>query len=215
VSRDGQIRFLSATAPLYDPTVGALGFRRLWQDVASVAAPRSGALCLDACTGTGGVALALADRGARVVGIDLATGLLARAERKARSAGLGARTRWLRMDARRLAWPDGSFPLVTCCMALHEMAEEERGLVLSELRRVSCERVVVAEYRVPSAGAARAWFRLARCFEYWESDDFGGFVARGVAARLEAAGLRVGAPLDSGAYRIWPCQVAEPRGAVG
>lgn len=206
MSRAAQIGFLSTTAALYDPTVRAMGFGRLWPRVAELAAPDPGARCLDVCTGTGGVALALAARGATVLGIDLATGLLARAERKARAAHLSAATRWLHMDARSITRPDASYPLVTCCMALHEMAEPEREQVLSELHRVARDRVVVAEYRVPESRAARAWFRVSRFFEYWESDDFARFLARPFEDRLHAARLVPDAHADCGSFRIWRCR---------
>ena len=67
MSRASQIRFLSHTAPFYDAVVRALGFAGLWSSVAECANPAPGAPCLDVCTGTGGVALGLAARGAQVV----------------------------------------------------------------------------------------------------------------------------------------------------
>lgn len=210
MSRPAQIGFLSTTASLYDPVVRALGFLPLWQEVAAVASAGAGTRCLDVCTGTGGVALALAARGARTMGIDLSDGLLARARRKARAAGLETDTEWFRMDARRMALPEASFPVVTCCMALHEMAEDERTTVLGELARVASRRIVVAEYRVPESRAARAWFRVARCFEYWESDDFERFVAWRFEDRLAASGLVAQAHWDCGPFRIWSCHRAAP-----
>jgi ubiquinone/menaquinone biosynthesis C-methylase UbiE len=153
-------------------------------------------------------ALALARRGTRVVGLDLAAGMVERAHNKARSAGLGERTRWAQMDARRLAFPDASFPLVTCAMALHEMSDTERGKVLREMRRVASDRVLVADYRVPSSGWRRLLFRVARAFEYVESDDFEGFAACDLGARLEAADFGLEPPWDAGPYRIWPCRVS-------
>jgi ubiquinone/menaquinone biosynthesis C-methylase UbiE len=208
MSRPAQIRFLSRTASLYDPVVRALGFGRLWEALAERLNAAEGTRVLDACTGTGGSALALARRGYRVVGFDLAAGMLERARRRARDGGLDRRVRWLRMDARQVAFPDGAFPVVTCTMALHEMAEAERERVLRELRRVARDRVLVADYRVPAGVWGGALFRLSRAFEYLESDDFGGYLARDFRARLEAAGLRVDAPFDAGAYRVWPCRVA-------
>jgi ubiquinone/menaquinone biosynthesis C-methylase UbiE len=208
VSRPGQIRFLSRVAALYDPVVGTLGFRRLWARMAEHGEAEPGAQCLDVCTGTGGVALALAARGAQVVGLDLAPGMLVRAERKARARGLGDRTRFVRMDARQIAFPDRSFDLVTCCMALHEMAEPERDAVLGEIERVARSRVLVAEYRVPKERLASLRFRLRHAFEYLESDDFPTFVRRDVPERLEAAGLAVEDASDAGAYRLWRCRTA-------
>jgi ubiquinone/menaquinone biosynthesis C-methylase UbiE len=207
MSRAGQIRFLSRTARLYDPVVRALGFPRLWESVAAGAAPGPGTSCLDVCTGTGGVALALARRGAEVVGVDLAEGMLERATRKADAAGLGRQVRFARMDARRLEFEDGAFPVVTCAMALHEMDDPERRGVLRELRRVASERVVVAEYAVPRRGARRLAFRALHAFEYLESDDFAGFLARGMGGWLEEAGLAVDRAGGNGSYAVFTCSV--------
>lgn len=206
MSRPRQIAFLSRTAGAYDTVVRTLGFTRLWDAVAGLGAPRGGEPCLDVCTGTGGVALALAGRGARVLGLDLAPGMLARARHKARRAGLDGAARFARADARALALPDGAYPLVTCSMALHEMAEAERRRVLAELSRVGSGRVLVADYRVPASRLGGAWFRVSRAFEYLESDDFAGYVGRDFAARLAAAGLEPRAYRDVGAYRIWACR---------
>jgi ubiquinone/menaquinone biosynthesis C-methylase UbiE len=206
LSRPAQIEFLSRTARLYDPVARALRFPRLWETLAERAGPAFGEACLDLCTGTGGVAVALARRGARAVGLDLAPGMLDRARRKAHAAGVAGRARFLRGDAAALAFPDRSFPVVTCSMALHEMAEEERSRVLREMRRVSRDRVLVADYRVPAAPLGAAVFRLTRAFEYLESDDFEGFARRDLRARLLAADLAVESRLDCGPYRIWCCR---------
>ena len=115
----------------------------------------------------------------------------------------------MRMDARSLGFRNRSFPLVTCSMALHEMSEGERDQVLGEIGRVAADRVVVAEYRVPRNRRAAALFRLARLFEYVESDDFAGFLRRDVKGRLETAGFDVDSPHDVGAFRVWPCRVRQ------
>jgi ubiquinone/menaquinone biosynthesis C-methylase UbiE len=184
-----------------------MGFRRLWEAVAEWAAQNADAPCLDVCTGTGGVAVALARRGKRVVGLDLASGMLLHARRKAASAGVADQIHWARMDAGRIGFGDASFPLVMCAMALHEMAEHERCEVLRELRRVTSDRVLVADYRVPAAGWRRTLFRAVRLFEYFESDDFEGFASLDLREHLEQVGLAIEKPWDAGAYRIWPCRV--------
>jgi ubiquinone/menaquinone biosynthesis C-methylase UbiE len=208
VSRPAQIDFLSRFAGAYDPVVALLGFPRLWRAMANCAAPAPAETALDVCTGTGGVALELARRGARVLALDLGAGMLRRAlQKRSANACAGVEARFVRMDARRLAFPDRAFPLVTCAMALHEMAETERGRVLDEIRRVACGRVIVAEYRVPAPGAARLAFRAAHVYEYWESDDFASFVERDFGDRLAAAALAVDAVRDVGAYRVWVCRV--------
>jgi ubiquinone/menaquinone biosynthesis C-methylase UbiE len=205
--RPGRIRFLSCTAPFYDPVVDWLGFRRLWEAMADRAVESAGSPCLDVCAGTGGLALALARRGRRVVGLDLSTGMLRHARRKARAAGVAERAHFVRMDARRIGFRDASFPLVVCAMSLHEMGEEERRRVLGEIRRVSSDRALVADYHRPVTGWRRALFRVFQVFEYLESEDFDGFMADDLRERLEGAGFLVEPPWDSALYRIWPCRV--------
>ncbi len=207
MSRPAQIQFLSRFAAAYDPIVQLMGFTPLWQAVAEVAAPVPGERTLDVCTGTGGAALELARRGARVIGLDLAEGMLRRAHGKRINGTRPPSAVFVRMDARRLAFRDRSFPLVTCSMALHEMAAAERQEVLGEIRRVASDRVVIAEYHVPRARGRRLLFQAARFFEYAESDDFSSFIRRAVEERLQQAGFTVDAPRDVGAFRIWPCRV--------
>jgi ubiquinone/menaquinone biosynthesis C-methylase UbiE len=201
MSRPVQIQFLSRFAAAYDPVVQLMGFGPLWRAIAEVAAPSPGQWVLDVCTGTGGAAGELHLRGARVVGVDLASGLLLRAVRKRRAAHL------LRMDARQLAFHDRSFRLITCSMALHEMAPLEREQSLGEIARVASDRVVIAEYRVPRGFPCRLLFRTKRAFEYVESDDFASFVQSDFRALLEHTGFITTRPRDIGAYRIWPCSL--------
>lgn len=201
MSRPAQIQFLSRFAAAYDPVVQLLGFGPLWRAIAEVASPAPGQWVLDVCTGTGGAAEELRLRGARVVGVDLATGLLLRAVRKRCAAHL------FQMDARQLAFRDRSFRLITCSMGLHEMAPLEREQSLGEIARVASDRVVIAEYRVPRGFPYGALFRATRAFEYVESDDFGSFVRSDFRALLERAGFVTTGSLDIGAYRIWPCSL--------
>lgn len=210
MSRPAQIQLLSRFAGAYDPVVALMGFPPLWKAIAAIADPAPGECALDVCTGTGGAALELARRGARVTGLDLAPGLLRRARRKTNGNGAnghGLRPHFVRMDARRLGFRTGAFPLVTCSMALHEMAEEERGEVLREIARVAAGRVVIAEHRVPDDPCGALLFRVARVFEYLESDDFERFVRLDFRQRLEGAGFAVDAGArDVGGYRIWTCR---------
>ena len=205
--RPGRIRFLSRTAPFYDPAVYTFGFRRLWESVAEWAEQEAGSPCLDVCTGTGGVARAVARRGGRVVGFDLSPGMIRNARRRARDAGFAERADWVRMDARQIACRDASFPLVVCAMSLHEMAEEEIRQVLEEIRRVSSDKVVVADYRLPRSAWRRLLFWFFKVFERLESEDFDGFMSLDLRERLEAAGLVVEAHWDTALYRVCPCSV--------
>ena len=76
--------------------------------------PRGGEKVLDLATGTGWTSRLVARRGADVVGVDIATGLLAAAERQAAAEQL--RIRYLQGDAEDLPFEDASFDAVvsTC-----------------------------------------------------------------------------------------------------
>ena len=72
--------------------------------------PRPGEMVLDLATGTGWTSRVVARRGAKVVGVDIATGLLEAAERKAAAELLPIR--YMQGDAEGLPFDDASFDAV-------------------------------------------------------------------------------------------------------
>ncbi len=107
---------------------------------------RAGERVLDLCTGTGELALTFASQGARVVGTDIARGMLKRAVNKS----LNLSSTWLEMDATELAFADNSFEISMLSLALHHMPIGVQLRVLSELRRVTTRRIVIIEPHTPS-----------------------------------------------------------------
>jgi ubiquinone/menaquinone biosynthesis C-methylase UbiE len=108
---------------------------------------RSGERILDLCTGTGEMALVFAAQGARVVGTDIARGMLKRAVNKSLSAS--SASDWDEMDAIDLAIADRSFDISIISLALHHMPVPIQMHVLKELRRVTSRRIVIIEPDVP------------------------------------------------------------------
>ncbi|HEX9385896.1 MAG TPA: methyltransferase domain-containing protein [Anaerolineales bacterium] len=100
---------------------------------------------LDLCTGTGEMALVFASQGAKVVGTDIARGMLKRAVNKS----LGTTSAWVEMDATNLAIADRSFEISMISLALHHMPVAVQVRVLKELRRVTSRRIVIIEPDVP------------------------------------------------------------------
>lgn len=160
-------------APVYDAmnTVMTAGLDGRWRR-AAVAGARlePGGTALDVACGTGRLAEALAmaaGTGGRVVGVDVARGMLARAERRAqraRASGTQAGTLEYRVaDALDLPFDDASFDAATIGFGLRNLPDYERGL--REMARVVKPggRVVVLEIAVPPDGLAHAlfetWFR--------------------------------------------------------
>src|SRR5215207_7771153 len=100
---------------------------------------------LDLCTGTGTLARTFASQGAKVMGVDIARGMLKLASAKA----TGMNTAWLEMDAVRLAFADNSFEIAVLSLALHHMPVPVQLCVLEELRRVTSRCVVIIEPDIP------------------------------------------------------------------
>jgi demethylmenaquinone methyltransferase / 2-methoxy-6-polyprenyl-1,4-benzoquinol methylase len=117
-------------APVYDGMNRAmtLGLDRKWRRLTAEAVVRPGDRVLDACCGTGDLALAAARSGGRVTGVDFSAEMLARAERKAPEFD------WVQADASALPFPDGSFETATVGFGIRNLADLEGGL--RELARV-------------------------------------------------------------------------------
>jgi demethylmenaquinone methyltransferase/2-methoxy-6-polyprenyl-1,4-benzoquinol methylase len=117
-------------APVYDAMNRAmtLGLDRKWRRLTAEAVVTPGARVLDACCGTGDLALADAQAGGRVTGVDFSEEMLARAERKAPEFD------WVQADVSALPFPDASFEAVTVGFGIRNLADLEGGL--RELARV-------------------------------------------------------------------------------
>jgi demethylmenaquinone methyltransferase/2-methoxy-6-polyprenyl-1,4-benzoquinol methylase len=142
-------------APVYDGMNRAmtLGLDRKWRRLTAEAVVRPGDRVLDACCGTGDLALAAARAGGRVTGVDFSAEMLARAERKAPEFD------WVQADAAALPFPDGSFETATVGFGIRNLADLEAGL--GELARVLVPggRLGCLEITKPR-GVLRPFFRL-------------------------------------------------------
>jgi demethylmenaquinone methyltransferase/2-methoxy-6-polyprenyl-1,4-benzoquinol methylase len=142
-------------APVYDVMnrVMTAGLDRRWRKLAAEAAVRPGDRVLDACCGTGDLALAAERAGGKVVGLDFSEPMLERARRK--SDGV----EWVRGDLTALPFDDGSFDAATVGFGIRNVPELETGL--RELRRVLRPggRLAVLEITRPR-GLLRPFFRL-------------------------------------------------------
>ena len=117
-------------ARVYDPMNRILtaGLDGRWRRRTAEAVVRAGDRVLDACCGTGDLALADARAGGTVTGLDFSEPMLDRARRKSASI------EWIQGDALALPFPDGSFDAVTVGFGVRNVTDLERGL--AELRRV-------------------------------------------------------------------------------
>ena len=143
-------------APVYDAMnrVMTIGLDRRWRRLTAEAAVRPGDRVLDACCGTGDLALSCVKAGAgEVVGLDFSEPMLERARRKSDAI------EWLRGDLLALPFADASFDSATVGFGVRNVEDLEAGL--RELRRVLRPggRLGVLEITRPR-GPLRPFFRL-------------------------------------------------------
>src|SRR5262245_66620204 len=109
LSGDGVRTMFDRIAPVYDAMnrVMTAGLDRRWRRITIDETVRSGDDVLDACCGTGDLAIAARARGATVVGLDFSERMLERARRKDPAVD------WVRGDMLALPFGDGSFDAAT------------------------------------------------------------------------------------------------------
>jgi demethylmenaquinone methyltransferase / 2-methoxy-6-polyprenyl-1,4-benzoquinol methylase len=144
-------------APVYDAMnrLMTAGLDRRWRRETVAAVVKPGDRVLDVCCGTGDLALAAAEAGGKVTGVDFSEPMLERARAK------GSAIEWVSGDALALPFADGTFDAVTIGFGLRNLENAERGL--EEIRRVIGPggRVGILEITRPRGVLApfyRLWF---------------------------------------------------------
>ena len=142
-------------APVYDVMnrVMTVGLDRRWRRRAVQAVVWPGDRVLDACCGTGDLAIEAERRGGRVVGLDFSERMLALARKKSRTI------EWVQGDALALPFPDGGFDAATVGFGVRNLEDLEAGL--RELSRILRPggRLGVLEITQPQ-GVLRPFFRI-------------------------------------------------------
>ena len=144
-------------APVYDAMNRTMtaGLDRRWRRLTADAVVRPGDAVLDACCGTGDLAIACGRAGGRVTGLDFSERMLERARRKAPELD------WIRGDLLDLPFDGASFDAATVGFGVRNVDDLARAL--SELRRVLRPggRLGILEItrpRGPLAPFYRLWF---------------------------------------------------------
>jgi demethylmenaquinone methyltransferase/2-methoxy-6-polyprenyl-1,4-benzoquinol methylase len=142
-------------APVYDVMnrVMTAGLDQRWRRLTVRAVVRPGDRVLDACCGTGDLAVAARQAGGTVVGLDFSAPMLERARRKDDSV------EWVQGDLLELPFADGSFDGATVGFGVRNVTDLERAL--AELRRVLRPggRLGILEITRPR-GPLRLFYRL-------------------------------------------------------
>jgi demethylmenaquinone methyltransferase / 2-methoxy-6-polyprenyl-1,4-benzoquinol methylase len=154
---DAVRRMFDRIAPVYDAMNRTMtaGLDRRWRRISAEAVVRPGDSVLDACCGTGDLAIACARAGGRVTGLDFSVQMLERARHKA------PELEWIEGDLLALPFADESFDAATVGFGVRNV--EDLELALGELRRVLRPggRVAVLEITRPRGVLApfyRLWF---------------------------------------------------------
>jgi demethylmenaquinone methyltransferase / 2-methoxy-6-polyprenyl-1,4-benzoquinol methylase len=144
-------------APVYDVMnrVMTAGLDLRWRRIAAQSVVSRGDRVLDACCGTGDLAVAATKAGGTVTGLDFAPRMLERARRKLPSAT------WVEGDLLQLPFDAGSFEVATVGFGVRNVADLQGGL--AELRRVLVPggRLAILEITQPRGLLApfyRVWF---------------------------------------------------------
>jgi demethylmenaquinone methyltransferase / 2-methoxy-6-polyprenyl-1,4-benzoquinol methylase len=142
-------------SPVYDLMNHAMtaGLDRRWRRLAAATVVRPGDAVLDACCGTGDLAIAAERAGGRVTGLDFSEQMLVRARGKSESV------EWVLGDVTALPFDDSSFDAVTVGFGIRNVPELDVGL--AELARVLRPggRVACLEITRPE-GMLKPFFRL-------------------------------------------------------
>jgi demethylmenaquinone methyltransferase / 2-methoxy-6-polyprenyl-1,4-benzoquinol methylase len=155
---EGVQRMFDRIAPVYDAMnkVMTAGLDRRWRKATIRETVRPDDRVLDACCGTGDLAVAARAAGARsVVGVDFSERMLVRARRKA------PELEWVRADVLALPFEDASFDSAVVGFGVRNVDDLEGGL--RELRRVLRPggRLGILEITTPRGFLApfyRVWF---------------------------------------------------------
>jgi demethylmenaquinone methyltransferase / 2-methoxy-6-polyprenyl-1,4-benzoquinol methylase len=154
---DAVRRMFDRIAPVYDAMNRTMtaGLDRRWRRISAELVVRPGDRVLDACCGTGDLAIADARAGGKVTGLDFSEPMLDRARRKA------PELEWLRGDLLQLPFEDAVYDAATVGFGVRNVADLDRAL--AELRRVLRPEGRLAILEITRPGGVlgpfyRVWF---------------------------------------------------------
>jgi len=149
----------------------------------------SGSKVLDIACGTGALCFRLAAKGCKVIGIELSLKMVERARLRQKQERI-ENLQFIHGDAARLEkFSNEAFDVAIISVGLHEMAQDERGKVLLEMKRVA-KRLIIVDYAVPHprtiAGVAcrfkeivAGWDHFSRFREFYRSGGLSSLLKEG------------------------------------
>ena len=147
-------KLFSAIATRYDFLNHLLSWnidRRWRRKLVECAGIKPGERILDACTGTGDLAIRFArsDKSSEIIGIDFSEEMLQIARNKMERKGLAGRIRLLEGDALHLPFEDKSFDVVSIGFGLRNLTDRKGGIL--EMARILKKggRILILEFAPP------------------------------------------------------------------
>ena len=148
----------------------------------------AGASVLDLCCGGGEAAIALAQRGLRVSGLDVAPRALDQARARAQRSGF--EITWIEALAEHPPLPAGSLAGIQISLALHEFSAAERRAVLAACQRLLQPGGCLAVVDLHPARGVMALPQQLFC-ALFETETALEFLASDLAEEIKTAGLQV------------------------
>ncbi|MFQ6088714.1 MAG: class I SAM-dependent methyltransferase [Candidatus Methanofastidiosia archaeon] len=143
----------------YDYVVAILNFFARGRLSEMVCDEVSNGRILDVCTGTGRIAIPLAEKfeKSKVYGLDISEDMLERAMSKSKYL---KNMRFFKGDAREMPFKDKYFDFVTISFGLHEMRREMREEVLEEITRVLKDggKLIIQDYDKPKSFIRKVFY---------------------------------------------------------
>jgi demethylmenaquinone methyltransferase/2-methoxy-6-polyprenyl-1,4-benzoquinol methylase len=168
-------------APFYDFITKP--FAAVRNRVAEFVDPSRDLSVLDVGTGTGAQALAFANKGCKVTGIDLSEGML----KVARKKNVRGRLNWVIADATNLPFANHRFEISSVSLVLHEMPSQIREKTLKEVVRVTMPggTILIVDYGLPEGRISRFFiYHLVKLYESKWYGEFMRFDLRGFLQKL-------------------------------
>lgn len=175
----------SSIAPRYDlvNSILSFGLHKLWKKrAAREASLKEGDSVLDLCSGTGDIAIYLAEKvgpEGRVIALDLSKEMLELGRLKAQKVGVDQTIDFQLGNAAHLNLPNSSFQAVTIGFGIRNVDDAERAF--GEIHRVlkAGGKVVCLEFSHPTSAFVRGFYNF---YLYRIIPWIGGLISRNFAA---------------------------------
>jgi demethylmenaquinone methyltransferase / 2-methoxy-6-polyprenyl-1,4-benzoquinol methylase len=161
--------------------------RPLRRRVVTLSGIAKGSKVIDVACGTGEQSIAFTRAGCSVVGIDISSEMLAKAQKKVDD---GMDIEFICQDASLLPYEDATFDVATISLGLHDMPKDMALKVLGEMKRITKPdgKIVIVEHHTSPTlfGKLMHWIMMRFDTRYYPA-----FIEAGLKSYLDATGLKV------------------------